>query len=631
MPPPANPDTTVTREGQAVVVPVLANDAAVPGDTIGVASVTQPAHGTAVIDANGAVIYTPGVGYYGPDAFNYIITDPGGQTSIAAVAVTVLPTLPTTNPDTLTARAGQALTIPAATGVLANDTDDNRLPLSATLVTGPSHGSLTLGPDGVLVYTPAVGFAGTDSFTYQATDSNGPGNTATVTIDVVATAPAALPDAYTVASGQALAVPAPTGVLSNDADNNGLPLGATLLAGPDHGTLALGPDGSLIYTPTAGYVGPDSFIYEAVDSLGISTAVPVTINVTPAAAGTGGGTGTTDPTQKITSFPITGTQGVPITNVPVATFTDGTGVNDPGSYTATIDYGDGTAPTTGTVTEANGLYLVSGSHTFAQSGTFPVSVVITRPGSNSLGASTSAVIASTSAVGPTGPSISGTVYLDANHNGRDDGNEFGIANVVLTLTGTTTTGVAVRLTSTTDGNGFYGFSGLAAGTYQVRITLPTSVFIDGHVSVGTAGGTVRREAIRRISIGSPIRDNTVGAEAIRANAVGAEAVLNGTGYDFAELIRGNCRLSTSALRALLKAGPTGALPPSFRGVAIAANSPLARYLPTLVARASVQAATSVKVGAKVAHPANHATTSAVHTKVAVKHGKPKGPAVHRGR
>jgi hypothetical protein len=53
------------------------------------------------------------------------------------------------------------------------------------LVSGPSHGTLTLNSSGSFRYTPSLTYAGTDTFRYQARDSNGNlSNVATVTIMV---------------------------------------------------------------------------------------------------------------------------------------------------------------------------------------------------------------------------------------------------------------------------------------------------------------------------------------------------------------------------------------------------------------------------------------------------------------
>ena len=54
----------------------------------------------------------------------------------------------------------------AAPGVLANDTDADGESLTAILVSGPAHGTVSLQPNGGFTYTPAAGFSGTDAFTY---------------------------------------------------------------------------------------------------------------------------------------------------------------------------------------------------------------------------------------------------------------------------------------------------------------------------------------------------------------------------------------------------------------------------------------------------------------------------------
>ncbi|MGV9266160.1 FG-GAP-like repeat-containing protein [Kitasatospora sp. NPDC003701] len=73
-----------------------------------------------------------------------------------------------------------------APGVLGNDTDPDGNPLTASVVTGPAHGTLTLNPDGSFSYQPAGAYVGSDSFTYQASDGTDDSNVATVTIGVSA-------------------------------------------------------------------------------------------------------------------------------------------------------------------------------------------------------------------------------------------------------------------------------------------------------------------------------------------------------------------------------------------------------------------------------------------------------------
>jgi VCBS repeat-containing protein len=72
----------------------------------------------------------------------------------------------------------------AAPGVLGNDSDPDGDPLTAVLVAGPSHGSLTLNANGSFSYTPAADVAGADSFSYRASDGTLTSNVATVTLTV---------------------------------------------------------------------------------------------------------------------------------------------------------------------------------------------------------------------------------------------------------------------------------------------------------------------------------------------------------------------------------------------------------------------------------------------------------------
>ena len=69
-------------------------------------------------------------------------------------------------------------------GLLGNDVDVDGDRLGAILLGGPSHGSLTLNPNGTFAYVPEVDFVGTDSFTYVASDGVLRSNVARVTIDV---------------------------------------------------------------------------------------------------------------------------------------------------------------------------------------------------------------------------------------------------------------------------------------------------------------------------------------------------------------------------------------------------------------------------------------------------------------
>ncbi|GAA4704290.1 Type 1 glutamine amidotransferase (GATase1) [Promicromonospora umidemergens] len=173
----------------------------------------------------------------------------------------------------------------AAPGLLANDTDVDGDDLTATGLTQPANGAVDLAADGSFTYTPDAGFAGTDTFTYRASDGTVQSAATTVTITVeegeqppVNTAPEAGHDAYTAVGGEPLMVPAP-GVLANDTDEDGNVLTATGVTQPANGEVTLEADGSFTYTSDAGFSGKDVFTYRADDGTDRSAAAKVTITV----------------------------------------------------------------------------------------------------------------------------------------------------------------------------------------------------------------------------------------------------------------------------------------------------------------------------------------------------------------
>jgi len=92
-------------------------------------------------------------------------------------------------------------------------------------------------------------------------------------------APTANDDSYFVPIDRALTVAAGQGVLVNDADLDGDPISAVLLAQPSNGSAALNADGSFVYTPSPGFHGDDSFRYQISDPDQKTTEATVTIHV----------------------------------------------------------------------------------------------------------------------------------------------------------------------------------------------------------------------------------------------------------------------------------------------------------------------------------------------------------------
>ena len=104
-------------------------------------------------------------------------------TTVTNVQVEYFPG-PLARNDAYAATQDQALSVPAAAGVLSNDWSGFWLGLSASLTGGPSHGTMVLNTNGSFTYMPTNGYWGTDCFTYQASDGQNDFGAATVTISV---------------------------------------------------------------------------------------------------------------------------------------------------------------------------------------------------------------------------------------------------------------------------------------------------------------------------------------------------------------------------------------------------------------------------------------------------------------
>jgi VCBS repeat-containing protein len=278
-------DEYTTDEDQTLTISapgMLENDTDAENDPLTSILVSGPANGTLIANADGSFTYTPNADFNGVDGFSYKVSDGSGESDVATVTINVtsINDAPTSVDDSYTTDEDTTLTI-AATGVLANDTDIEGDSLTATLVTGPSNGTVTLNADGSFEYIPNANFHGTDTFTYTAADAsaNSAEATVTITINPVNDAPTTAEDAYETQEDTTLSIPAP-GVLTNDSDLEGDAMSASLVSGPSNGTLTLNADGSFDYTPNANFNGSDSFVYRASDGSAESADTIVNINVT---------------------------------------------------------------------------------------------------------------------------------------------------------------------------------------------------------------------------------------------------------------------------------------------------------------------------------------------------------------
>jgi len=82
--------TTTTGVTLTIAAPgVLGNDTDADGNVLTAIKVTNPAHGTLTLNADGSFVYVPTDGYYGSDSFTYKANDGTADSNVATVTITV--------------------------------------------------------------------------------------------------------------------------------------------------------------------------------------------------------------------------------------------------------------------------------------------------------------------------------------------------------------------------------------------------------------------------------------------------------------------------------------------------------------------------------------------------------------
>lgn len=261
-------DVVTTSEGVPVTVDVLGNDTdpnRYPGgDILTVTGYTQAAHGTVAINADGSFTYTPDAGFAGTDTFTYTISDNaspwhvdnpvnllrGNANATAAVTINVEAVDANGAPVPADDATDTVEDSPVEIDVLNNDTDPDGDALTITAVSTPIGGGSVVIDGGHLVYTPATGFTGEDTFSYTVSDGTLT-DTATVTVTVtpVNHAPG---DGSATADGQ----DARTGVVigsvsATDPDGDTLTYALSAPMDPTIGSVKVNPTtGAWAFTPT---------------------------------------------------------------------------------------------------------------------------------------------------------------------------------------------------------------------------------------------------------------------------------------------------------------------------------------------------------------------------------------------
>ena len=271
-------DSYATETNNAITVAagagVLSNDnSSGDSETLTSVLVAQATNGVVTLNTDGSFTYTPNHDFQGTDTFTYQVKNENGLLSnTATVSIVVTDQNPVAANDSYATETNNSISIPAGTGVLANDNSsgDNET-LTSVLVAQATNGVVILNSDGSFTYTPNHDFHGTDTFTYQAKNENGLlSNTATVSIVVTDQNPVAANDSYATETNNSISIPAGIGILANDnSSGDNETLTSVLVVQAANGVVTLNTDGSFTYTPNHDFQGTDTFTYQAKNENGL--------------------------------------------------------------------------------------------------------------------------------------------------------------------------------------------------------------------------------------------------------------------------------------------------------------------------------------------------------------------------
>lgn len=211
--------------------------------------------GTAQVLANGEFTFTPDVNFNGATQFSFQVTDSNNCAGSGTVTIAV----------------GAPITEAAFFNTCNNSLSSSLTPF----VTGGSGGyifsgpvgqnctgsSVSVSPTGLFTYTAPTGFTGPCSFLYQVTDSNECSTLGSVQVTANVT-PVAAGQNFTICKNSSAG-----GSLSSLITGGIPPYTFAIVTQPSHGTVTLDiPGNTYLYQPNVGFVGVDSFQYQATDS-----------------------------------------------------------------------------------------------------------------------------------------------------------------------------------------------------------------------------------------------------------------------------------------------------------------------------------------------------------------------------
>ncbi len=282
--PVCNSNSYTVENTSTLPVPITDNCSDADGDTMTGALNSSVSHGSLQPDGAGGAIYHPNAGYVGPDSFTFHAVANGDSSNVVTISIDVTGTAGNAPPSCGSPVFAQAFEGVAKTiGVFCFDPDTPLGGLTATIVTDPAHGDAAFSGTN-LTYTADEDYVGPDSFTFKLNDGTSDSSTVTVNVDVQdfpeGNQPPTCPESHAfVETGSSVVLKANC----LDPENDPLSYGLTSPS-VQHGTIGNFTPVSVVYTPTAGYTGPDALGYTARDPFHDPIPFVVEITVLPVGA-----------------------------------------------------------------------------------------------------------------------------------------------------------------------------------------------------------------------------------------------------------------------------------------------------------------------------------------------------------
>jgi gliding motility-associated-like protein len=244
--------------------------------------VSGPSNGGFIIDNLGNYTYTPNAGFNGTDIIILNVCDSGTPLPATCDNDTLVITVNAVNDTPVLANdTAEVDEDDVVTGTVLNgfdsDPDSTMLTADTIPVSGPSHGSIQINPDGTYTYTPDPDYNGSDEVIISICDGGNPlpaicvNDTLSITVHPINDPPVIVNDINNTNEDNAVG----GNILTAgdfDPDTTSLTVNTTVVSGPANGIFVIDAAGNYTYTPNTDFNGTETIVISVCDA---GTPLPI--------------------------------------------------------------------------------------------------------------------------------------------------------------------------------------------------------------------------------------------------------------------------------------------------------------------------------------------------------------------